>query len=246
MRKYKSLLFREYKLSQNHYLIRFIILTLFLGLVFLTILINRDESQETINSVSVFMSLLFAIITGFLCADDADVYQSDIHVGWHTYSYCLPISLFEKSLVRYLVKVLAILVGVGITALGCQVIAIGAGTEADMRMIFVFLLMAEIYLLLQVVIQAVSLAAKDLEKSKKTWALVSAIALGIIIFGPDLISIDFLDVPKDELGVALPNMIVEAAMKLIDKIDLILFPLLIILLAAGFIITYKTYERRRV
>ncbi|MCH5275837.1 MAG: hypothetical protein J1E65_08350 [Lachnospiraceae bacterium] len=245
MRKYKSLLFREYKLSRNHYLFRLVILTLFLGLVFLAILLNHDESQETKNSISIFMSLLFAIITGFVCADDAGVYRSDINAGWYTYSYCLPISLFEKSFVRYFIKALAILIGAGITALGCQIIAIGADAEADMRMLFVFLLMAEIYLLFQIVIHVVSLMAKDVRKSKTMWGIVCAAALGIIVWAPNLISIDFSDVPKDELGVALPNMIVETAMKWIDKIDLFLFPLLIILFVAGFILTYKTYERRK-
>lgn len=249
MRKYKSLLFREFKLSRNHYLFRFVISILFLGLVFLTIQLNRDESQETINSISMFMSLLFAIITGFLCADDDDVYRLDINVGWNTYSYCLPISLFEKSIVRYLVKILAILIGAGITALGCQIIAIGAGTKTDMRMMFIFLFMADIYLLFQIVIQAVSLVAKDIRESKKLWVIFAGVVLGIIVFSPNLIpidSLDSLDVPADELGAALPNMVTEKIMKWIDKIDLLLFPLLIILLAAGFVITYKAYERRRV
>lgn len=245
MRKYQSLLFREYKLSRNHYLFRFVILILFFGIVFLAILLNRDESRETINSISMFMSLLFAIITGFVCADDAGVYRSDIKVGWHTYSYCLPISLFEKSIVPYLVKVWAILIGAGITALGCQIIAIGAGTKADMRMMFVFLSITDIYLLFQIMINIVSFTAKDIGGSKKLLAIALCIVLGIMIWGPDLISVDFTDVPKDELGVVLPNMIIEAVMKLIDKIDLIVFPLLIVLLAAGFVITYKTYERRK-
>lgn len=246
MRKYKSLLFREYKLSRNHYLFRCIILILFLGLVFLTNLLNRDESQEVKNSITMFMSLLFAIITGFVCADDNGVYRSDINAGWHTYSYCLPISLFEKAIIRYFVKVLAILAGAGITALGCRIIAIGAGAKADMRMLFVFLFMADIYLLFEDIIHAVSLVAKDVRKSKIFWTIVIGAALGIISFVPDMISLDFLDVPKDELGIALPNMILETVMKLIDKMDWILFPLLIVLLSAGFAVTYKSYGRRRV
>lgn len=246
MRKYKSLLFREYKLSRNHYLFRWIILILFLGLVFLTNLLNRDESQEVKNSITMFMSLLFAIITGFVCVDDNGVYRSDINAGWHTYSYCLPISLFEKAIIRYFVKVLAILAGAGITALGCRIIAIGAGAKADMRMLFVFLFMADIYLLFEDIIRAVSLVTKDVRKSKIFWTIVIGAALGILFFVPDMISIDFLNVPKDELGVALPNMILETVMKLIDKMDWILLPLFLVLLAAGFAATYKSYERRRV
>lgn len=246
MRKYKSLLFRECKLSRNHYLFRFVILVLFLGLVFLTLLLNREESQETKNSISMFMSLIFAIITGAVCADDGGVYRSDINAGWHTYSYCLPISLFEKSIVRYIVKVLAILTGAGITALGCQIIAAGTDIKADMRMMFVFLFMTDIYLLFQIVIHAVSLLAKDNRKSIKLWLIVSGIVLGIIIWSPSLIPPEVFEIPKDELGVELPNMVIEAVMKLIDKIDLSLFPLLIVLLVTGFFLTYKTYERRRV
>lgn len=253
MRKCKSLLFREYKLSKSHYFFSFIILILFLGLVFLTILLNRDESQETIGSVAMFMSLLFAVLTGCVCADDAGVYRSDINVGWHTYSYCLPISLFEKTMVRYLVKVFSILIGTGITAFGCRIIAIGAGTKADMKMMFVYLFMVEIYLLFQLAIHTVSLVTKNIEESKKLRIIISGIILGIIILsviilGSAMIPINSLalDMTGDELGVALPNMIIDAVIKLIDRIHLILFPLLIVLLAAGFAVTYKTYERRRV
>lgn len=246
MRKYKSLLFREYKLSQKHYLFRMVILILFLGLVFLTLLLNGEESQETKDSITMFMSLLFAMIAGFVCADDDGVYKSDINVGWHTYSYCLPVSLWEKVIVRYLVKVFAILIGAGITALGCQMIAIGAETKADMRMMFVFLLIADIYLLFQIVIDFVSLMTKDAKGSKKLLIIFICIVLGIIILGPSLVPADLFDMPGDELGVVLPNRIVEAVMKLIDKLDLFVFPLLIVLFIAGFGITYKIYERRRV
>lgn len=246
MKKYKSLLFREYKLSRKHYLFRLVILLLFLGLVFLTLLLNHEESQETKDSITMFMSLLFAMIAGFVCADDDGVYKSDINVGWHTYSYCLPVSLWEKVIVRYLVKVFAILVGTGITALGCQIIAIGAGTKVDMRMMFVFLLIADIYLLFQIIIDLVSLMAKDAKESKKFLIIFAVLVLGIIVLSPNLIPADLFDMPGDELGVILPNRIVEAVMKLIDKLDLFVFPLLIVLFAAGFGITYKIYERRRV
>lgn len=246
MRKYKSLLFREYKLSRNHYLFRLVILILFIGLVFLTLLLNREESQETKDSIAMFMSLLFAMMSGFVCADDDGVYRSDINIGWYTYSYCLPVSLWEKVIVRYLIKIFAILVGAGITALGCQAIAIGAETRADMRMMFVFLLIADIYLLFQIAIDFVSLMAKDAKESKKLLIIFVCIVLGIIILGPNLISADLFDMPGDELGVILPNRIVDVVMKLIDKLDLFVFPLLIVLFATGFGLTYKIYERRRV
>ncbi|MCH5255396.1 MAG: ABC-2 transporter permease [Lachnospiraceae bacterium] len=246
MKKYKSLLFREYKLSRNHYLFRLVILLLFLGLVFLTLLLNHEESQETKDSITMFMSLLFAMIAGFVCADDDGVYKSDINVGWHTYSYCLPVSLWEKVIVRYLVKVFAILVGAGITALGCQIIASGAGTKVDMRMICVFLLIADIYLLFQIIIDLVSLMAKDAKESKKFLIIFAVLVLGIIVLSPNLIPADLFDMSGDELGVILPNRIVEAVMKLIDKLDLFVLPLLIVLFAAGFGITYKIYERRKV
>lgn len=246
MKKYKSLLFREYKLSRNHYLFRLVILILFIGLVFLTLLLNREESQETKESITKFMSLLFAMIAGFVCADDDGVYRSDINTGWNTYSYCLPVSLWEKVIVRYLVKVFAILAGAGITALGCQIIAIGAGTKADMRMMLVFLLIADIYLLLQIAIDFLSLMAKDAKESKKFLVILAVFILGIVILGPNLIPADLFEMPGDELGVILPNRIVETVMKLIDRLDLFVFPLLIVLFAAGFGLTYKIYERRRV
>lgn len=246
MKKYKSLLFREYKLSRNHYLFRLVILILFIGLVFLTLLLNREESQETKESITKFMSLLFAMIAGFVCADDDGVCKSDINVGWHTYSYCLPVSLWEKVIVRYLVKIFAILAGAGITALGCQIITIGAGTKADMRMMLVFLLIADIYLLFQIIIDFLSLMAKDAKESKKFLVILAVFILGIVILGPNLIPADLFELPGDELGVILPNRIVETVMKLIDRLDLFVFPLLIVLFAAGFGLTYKIYERRKV
>lgn len=246
MRKYRSLLFREYKLSRNHYAFRFIILLLFLGLVFLTLLLNGDEPQETINSISMFMALLFAVIAGFVCVDDNGVHRSDINAGWHTYSYCLPISPGEKSVVRYFVKVLAILAGAGMTALGCQGIAAMTDAKADMRVLYVFLVVTNISLLVQILTDAVSLVLKGMGDAYKVWIVIVAMVLFITIWGPKLIPQNSLQIPEEELGVVLPKLIFQSIMKFIDKIDLFLIPLLIVLLAVSFAITYQTYERRKI
>ncbi len=133
--KFKSLMYREWRVSRKGNIIRACLL---LGWVILIIaatttgisntddLTNMDaESGEALNFVRV--SALYTGFIAFACAFAMeDVFTADLNSGWLRYSYTLPITPFERALARsvrrnvcgVIALVISFVTGIAICAVG--------------------------------------------------------------------------------------------------------------------------------
>lgn len=64
MKKYKSLVFREWKILQNRMKYAFLLLFSFVALSFLTFYLNPEED---FSSFPAFISLFLFVVTAFMC-----------------------------------------------------------------------------------------------------------------------------------------------------------------------------------
>lgn len=249
MSKYKSLLFRELKLSGHHYLFRFIMIILMTGVGCLTVFLNREERLENRAAIAMFITYVLAVIAGAVIAEDSDVFKSDINTGWFTYSYALPITAFEKTMAGYLVKAMAILLGAVSTLLGAWGINKIAGISMDKNVFVTFFIVLDIFLAFHCLIQAASLLAKDMKQSKAVQGIAAGVIL-VIAFAcivPNLISHKFFEsFSATDEGMAIPNLVIGICSKLADKLQYAVLPFTLVLLALGFLITLKKYGRREV
>ena len=119
MKLYRSLLFREWKISRRHYVTRVLMVVCFAALLLLAVFAawkddfanaSASELEELRSAIDMF-GMMFGMLTAILAVYDTDVLQSDVNCGWHRYSLALPITAKDKALARYSVRCGAILTG---------------------------------------------------------------------------------------------------------------------------------------
>ncbi len=128
MEKFKSLLFRELRISRKNMIIRSVLLIVF-GLFFIAG-ISTARSEPEFNgmiviSVTVCTSLFTGIMAVLLGNMRTDTLKSDINTNWLTYSYTVPVEPKDRALITLTVNcgftLLLLAVGLGFTAMYCAV-----------------------------------------------------------------------------------------------------------------------------
>ena len=110
MLKYKSLVYREWKLSSRHYILKFMMVLLFTTLFALALKFAVNSgSMDAVDGVNpsqiaFLVSTLIGLATAIIAAEDNGVHNQDVKVNWARYSYALPITAFEKTVTKYIFK----------------------------------------------------------------------------------------------------------------------------------------------
>lgn len=254
MNKYKSLVFRELKLARKHYIGMFALSILFLGLMVLCVFVAGGEfvrQGESLDTFSLIMTYMFAVISTYCAVHDNGVFKSDMGAGWNTYSHALPVTAFEKAAANYIVKTIAIIAGMAVTILGAAVIFAAGGSTLTMGTIFGFFLFADVFLLFEIVYQAIILRANDMKSLKKLGSIAGGIAFVVIFVLPEFIPAGDEALFLDSLMTDMETM--QSPSDLNKYLEYITIPevwgyagiaLMFVLLAVGFVVTCKSYERR--
>lgn len=65
---------------------------------------------------------MFAALNARCIAGDNGVHKSDMASGLRTYSFALPVTVFEKTVTKYILKFSAIIIGAVLTFIGSTLI----------------------------------------------------------------------------------------------------------------------------
>lgn len=226
MNKYKSLLYREWKLSRGHYLIRLVLLLLFVGvIVFVCGFLDGPDASFDITT-----SYLFVVVAATVASGDNGVFKSDINSNWMRYSYTLPVTAFEKAVVRYMIRFLAIVLGMSIAILCTVGICVAKDGSLSGNTIMHFFLILDVCLINDMLIEMIILRARNTEGLKKMNTIADA-----VVFGCIFITVLILFVKRDE---------VLSMLDFVNAIGFLAIPLMIVLLIIGFIFAWKNLERR--
>lgn len=255
MAKFKSLVFRELKISRKHYLMGLALIAFFsimLGLSVRVVYAEQLKDGETPDILVLFCSYVVSALAATNAVSDGTVFQADIASGWSRYSFALPVSAFEKTFVKYAIKAMMLVAGAVVVLVVSSVLyaTSGVGTISPSVM-FCYFICADLFMIIDIVYQSIAIRA-DNQKMLKRLGIIA----GVVVFAA-LIVIDLI-----VLGGSDPE--IEAVMREIEQADspaifnkyihyvtipsaagIIGIVLVFVIFAAGFAVMVKNHGRRK-
>lgn len=246
MSKYKSLIYREWKLSSKHYILRFVTVLLFALLFALAVKFAADSGSLVEEGgfgpaqFAVFVSCLISMAVSIIAAEDNGVHNLDVKVDWVRYSYALPITAFEKTVTKYVFKLGAAIFGALLTFICSTAVCALSGASFDINTIVLYVLFLDVILIYDLIVQVIVLRARDKESLKKAKTIAGAVAFFIVFIVPEFFpsgqmdAIDEMESPAELLKLlTVPQGLAYCVV-----------PVMLVILAVGFILTWKNLERR--
>ncbi|MBO5487251.1 MAG: hypothetical protein J5988_10065 [Eubacterium sp.] len=246
--KYKALLYREWKISRRFYLLRVLLLLLF-DLMVIGVFIGGFKANEMSQAEGNFMYLLFSyfavVLGGAIIGEDNGVYKADVDTGWFRFSQALPLTAVEKAVTRYLFKGLVLIIGSLMIFVPLSVIYGMTKFAHVATVVYLFFFALDAILLYEVVRYILTMCISDADKSRRVRRIVGVGMFVIWI----ILEICILT------GVSNSNLLVTSeelndfarmldVMTIPNRWGWVSIPLLFVLLAVGFLTTWKSYERR--
>ncbi len=230
--KFGSLLFREFRLTKKNMILLAGMMLALTALIWFS-LFSADSLTDNINADS--LVAIMALISMFSLFID-DIHYSDVASGWITYSYALPVTPLERAAVRF-VRRLTVCAGSCLFSLAnasavCAYLGKALGAVHILWYILIFsaaLLtgMADTFFMLR------SRNSGDIKKMRTASGMASLgimIVLILVVYNFGLHK--FLD---DEAAVSLPGFTPRSFLWAV--------PLLLLLMAADFCISYHSLRR---
>ena len=156
MALYRSLVYRELKLTRKHYFLYLVLYSL-MGLLFMLPLVLSGEgsfdkksglSYETGKSIIQMFAVLLALLGAVTSGSTNNVQKMDINSGWKRYSYTLPLTAGEKAMSDFLLKILVFLLFGVLSSVFVLGISYGSGYDVMCFVLNMYLIMsAEIWLI---------------------------------------------------------------------------------------------------
>lgn len=113
MKLYRSLIFRELKLTRKRFLLMLILFLLLAALMLTPIIIGgqsvASEMGEDQLSIIILASATVALTGGFMAGTNNGLQKADINSGWKRYSYILPTTAKQQAVSDLLTKLCHIL-----------------------------------------------------------------------------------------------------------------------------------------
>ena len=191
MKLYRSLVYRELKLTRKRFLLM-LILFLLLALLMLTpimlvFFLQPAEGEESpLELIPLFVGII-ALTGGFLAGTNNGLQKADISTGWKRYSFVLPTTAKQQALSDLLVKLMLILLFGLLSAAFAMIYSVTANYNAFGLMLNIYLGAVCAVMLIDVAYSYIIMFAK----SKKDLAVIGVAAFlgaGLIIKIVDLFS----------------------------------------------------------
>ena len=256
MKLYRSLIFRELKLTRKRFLLMLILFLLLAALMLTPIMLDGFSAPAEGEDAPVEMIMFFvgivALLGGFLAGTNNGLQKADINSGWKCYSFVLPATAKQQAVSDLLVKLCYILFFgllsaafalVSITVSGINTAA--AGFNPVCRMLNTYLGAVCAVMLVDIAYSYIMMFAND----KKQLKLIGALAFvgaGVVLRVFDL----FPGMNNDEKSAKDGALISEETVRKVEKIlcsektSLCLFAVFVVLCALFFLAMWRSHERR--
>ena len=245
MALYRSLVYRELKLTWKHYLLYLLLYSL-MGLMFMLPFVlwggghfeeesglSYETGKSIIQMFAVFLALLGAVTSGTA----NNVQKMDVNSGWKRYSYTLPVTAGEKAMSDFLLKISVFFLFGVLSSVFVLGISHGSGYDVTCFMLNMYLIIsAEIWLIDAIESGAVVIGLNS--------SIVKAVLITIIlltafcpVFGINLFKGEFTNVST---GVE------YSVFDLAERSSTLVFsiPFFVIVCIGYYLIMRKAYERR--
>lgn len=241
--KFRSLMFRELKLSRKSVLLQFVLLLIMTAMTWLMLFSASTESPEnmpmTINAV-VLATALLSIMSLLL----DEIFKSDINSGWLNYSYALPISPIQRAAVHFLRKFSVCFLSILLSLCNAEAISIFWNMGLSMNYVvwhIIVLIAGLIFSLTNDIFILQARSSADMKKMQTASGLVNVIIMVVsIVIIWKTSGINFEQISSGEGTITLPEFTAEAFAWAL--------PLLLLIMLIDFIFIYtnlkSAYSRR--
>lgn len=186
MTKYRSLIFREFKVCQKLYIIKFVVLFAFFAFViggtflFTNLFEELPEKENTLKSFAEMFSMLIMLYSAVVFADD-NTFKSDLNSGWNNYSYVLPITASERAAVKLIRFIGTMGISVLIGMVGVIMINKIVGIQFQIGYVIIQFILLDFLLLSKIIIDFFVLRAKNTDEYKKMYDKGGMICIASIV-----------------------------------------------------------------
>ncbi|MGN0631536.1 MAG: ABC-2 transporter permease [Ruminococcus sp.] len=172
MTKFRSLIFREFKICRKLYIIRFLILFAFSvfvigGTFLITDLFDKLPEKENITKLFIEMlSILIMLYSTVVFAED-NTFKSDLNSGWNNYSYALPITASERAAVKLIRFISTLVISVLIGMVCVIIINKIAGAQFQIGYVILQFILLDLLLLSKIIMDFFVYRARNTDEYKK-------------------------------------------------------------------------------
>lgn len=246
---YKSLVYKEWKVGKGFYLVRafFVLLCCAMCASVIIIITKWNQAEVGVGAFEFFaltMLYLMSACIAAVVADNDGIYKKDVNFGWLQFTKTLPVTAHDLAMGRYIFKGIVIMVGTVFMLVAICGISMIGGFKAWASPIYLYFWVVAVLLAFEIIRTLFLMRADDKKKFKRTLIVTEVIVtiIGILVYLMiERRGIDAFSSFQIEEQNFLP--IVEA-LSFSHPIGILGILLSIILFAAGFMITRKSYERR--
>lgn len=174
MKKIRSLLFREFKIARKNYilsgvLIFSIMIFITLGILLLISSGNDELTKYMQKSMFNMLVLMSSFMAPSIYLTDV-VFKADINSGWMKYSYGLPVTSFERAVVRTIRIVGMMFFAIALSQIFIAVICMITCRPFQLWFSVIHFTMMGFSLLLGIISNLFTLSARSIEELKKKTA----------------------------------------------------------------------------
>lgn len=234
MKRFWSLLYHEFKLSKKSVIIRLGLLILwseFIRGIMLSAAAN-GQSLTAFLGGGEYVIVMTALVCITVSLVD-DVFKADLNSGWLLYSYALPVTTFERAAVRFVRRILMCAGGMAFSLVNAAVVCAYLKVPFTLKCIAYHIIVLDILLVINISEDFFTLSARDGNDLKKATIRTVFTICGICAAAV-VILLQCIDI-KNPQGIKLPGIGLGSLVWAL--------PLMILLMAAGFAITYKRLGR---
>lgn len=212
-----------------------------------------------------FAMYIFGFIVAFatVCVNMNNTPSADLNTNWRMYAFTLPVSSTEKALVELIMKITSIALSFVITSINFAALGFIFDIRPDWRFI---VKIWSILALVSIIMNFCTMPILHRARTKKEaylsnfssvicW-IVMIIAFSVILKKPNSgsyyfnIDMDMLNIPEEyRLPADMPDYPIQSPelvnlVEMVDLLGILAFPLIILILMAGFFINRRMIERR--
>lgn len=248
MKLYRSLIFRELKVTRKHYILiiaLFLLMEVFMLLPWIISVqdMYTAEEQDKMKLTAVFMGAIVSGIGGIAAGMNNGIHQADINSGWKRYSIVLPATPGQKAMADLLTRLCYIVMIGAFTGAFPLVVRVFTGHSVALPIMDIYLGVSAVAMVFDAIYCGVLMIAKDKKELKKYGSIASAVCLALFIILPDFSGdTDGAEKFSDELFWENARRLTDAAGSWTALAGVT--AALAAVCAVYFFIMKKTYERR--
>ena len=247
MKMYRSLVYREWRLSRGHYILMTILFLLTETVFILPVLVEKqslldmtaEELRETKVSIAV-IALFLAAIGGFMAGMNNRVHKADIASGWKRYSYALPPTAKQRAASDLMMKLLMMAFFAALVLIYAAASKAIIGGKIIGSTVSTYLIVSSIALVFDTIYCGILLMANSKNDLKKYGiiASVAGVALWIILTNFPI-----------KIGSGKKISFADKMSDLIDIMNresfiLITAAVFVLICALYYVVMWRSYERR--